>query len=95
MHLDALLTSGALALAGLWALAALALPIVVRGRLLAADVVGATVWAAALGSATQAVAGTLSWQPTMRGLVAGAVVAGGLAVAFAASRGETYGRSAS
>ena len=94
-HLDPLLTSGALALVGLWAVAALALPVVVRGRALAADVVGATVWAAALGSATQAVADTLSWQPTMRGLVAGAVVAGGLAVAFAASRGEAYGRSAS
>jgi hypothetical protein len=94
-HLDPLLTSGALALVGLWALAAVVLPIVVRGRVLAADVVGATAWAAALGSATQAVADTLSWQPTMRGLVAGAVVAGGLAVAFAASRGEAYGRSAS
>jgi len=94
-RLDPLLTSGALALAALWAVAALALPIVVRGRVLAADVVGATAWAAALGSATQAVADTLSWQPTMRGLVAGAVVAGGLAVAFAASRGEAYLRSAS
>jgi eukaryotic-like serine/threonine-protein kinase len=94
-RLDPLLTSGALALAALWAVAALALPVVVRGRLLAADVVGATAWAAALGSATQAVADTLSWQPTMRGLVAGAVVAGGLAVAFAASRGEAYLRSAS
>jgi eukaryotic-like serine/threonine-protein kinase len=94
-RLDPLLTSGALALAALWAVAALTLPIVVRGRLLAADVVGATAWAAALGSATQAVADTLSWQPTMRGLVAGAVVAGGLAVAFAASRGEAYQRSAS
>jgi hypothetical protein len=94
-RLDPLLTSGALALAALWAVAALALPVVVRGRVLAADVVGATAWAAALGSATQAVADTLSWQPTMRGLVAGAVVAGGLAVAFAASRGEAYLRSAS
>jgi hypothetical protein len=94
-HLDPLLTSGALALAALWAVAALALPVLVRGRVLAADVVGATAWAATLGSATQALAGTLSWQPTMRGLVAGAVVAGGLAVAFAASRGEAYGRSAS
>ena len=93
-HLDPLLTSGALALAALWAVAAVVLPVLVRGRVLAADVVGATAWAAALGSATQAVAGTLSWQPTMRGLVAGAVVAGGLAVAFAASRGEAYGRSA-
>jgi hypothetical protein len=94
-HLDPLLTSGALALAALWAGAALALPVLVRGRVLAADVVGATAWAAALGSATQAVADTLSWQPTMRGLVAGAVVAGGLAVVLAASRGETHGRSAS
>jgi eukaryotic-like serine/threonine-protein kinase len=94
-RLDPLLTSGALALVALWAGAAVALPVLVRGRVLAADVVGATAWAAALGSATQAVADTLSWQPTMRGLVAGAVVAGGLAVAFAASRGEAYGRSAS
>jgi hypothetical protein len=94
-HLDPLLTSGALALAALWAGAAVALPLLVRGRVFAADVVGATAWAAALGSATQAVADSLSWQPTMRGLVAGAVVAGGVAVAFAASRGETYGRSAS
>jgi eukaryotic-like serine/threonine-protein kinase len=94
-RLDPLLTSGALTLVALWAGAAVALPVLVRGRVLAADVVGATAWAAALGSATQAVADTLSWQPTMRGLVAGAVVAGGLAVAFAASRGEAYGRSAS
>ena len=33
------------------------------------------------GRRRRRVAGTLSWQPTMRGLVAGAVVAGGLAVA--------------
>ena len=94
-HLDPLLTSGALALAALWAGAAVALPVLVRGRVLAADLVGATAWAATLGSATQAIAGTLSWQPTMRGLVAGAVAAGGLAVVFAASRGEAYVRSAS
>jgi eukaryotic-like serine/threonine-protein kinase len=71
------------------------LPVVVRGRRLAVDLVGASAWAAALGSATQAVAQALSWQPTMRGLVAGAVVAGGLAVATAASRSEAYRRSAS
>jgi hypothetical protein len=94
-HLDPLLTSGALALAALWAGAAVALPVLVRGRVLAADIVGATAWAATLGSATQAVADSLSWQPTMRGLAAGAVVAGGLAVVFAASRGEAYVRSAS
>jgi hypothetical protein len=94
-HLDPLLTSGAPALAVLWAAGAVALPVLVRGRVLAADVVGATAWAAAMGSATQAVAGTLSWQPAMRGLAAGAVVAGGLAIVLVASRGETYGRSAS
>jgi eukaryotic-like serine/threonine-protein kinase len=85
-HLWPLLTGGILALAALWAAAAVLLPIVVRGGVLAADVVGATAWAAGLGSATQAIAGALAWQPTMRGMVAGAVVAGGLALAAAASR---------
>ena len=74
-----IVTNGALLIAALWALAALALPYLVRGRSLALDLVGATIWAAALGSATQAVA------PEMRGLVAGAVVAGGLAVAAQAT----------
>ena len=52
--------------------------------------VGAVVWAAALGSATQALAAATSHgatAPEMRALVAGAVVAGGLAVAARASRG--------
>ena len=80
---------GALLLAGLWALAALVLPVVVRGRVFAVDLVAATAWAAALGSATQAVA------PGLHGLVAGAVAAGGVAVAARASRGEAHSRSAS
>jgi hypothetical protein len=84
-----IVTHGALLVAALWALAALALPYVVRGRVFALDLVGATIWAAALGSATQAVA------PEMRGLVAGAVAAGGLAVAARASRGEARSRSPS
>jgi eukaryotic-like serine/threonine-protein kinase len=71
------------------------LGLLVRGRTLATDVVGATAWAAGLGSATQAVAGALSWQPAMRGVVASAVVAGGLAVVAAASRGDAYQRSGS
>ena len=71
---------GAVLVAALWALAALALPVLVRGRVFAVDLVGATMWAAALGSATQAVA------PGMRGLVAGAVAAGGVAVAARAIR---------
>jgi hypothetical protein len=94
-HLMPLVSSGALALAALWAGAAVLLPVLVRGRAFAADAVGASAWAAGLGSATQAVAAGLSWQPSMRGLVAGAVVAGGLAVALAASRGDAYARSAS
>jgi eukaryotic-like serine/threonine-protein kinase len=94
-HLMPLLTSGVLAVAALWAAAAVLLPLLVRGRALAADVVGATTWAAGLGSATQAVAGALSWQPAMRGVVASAVVAGGLAVVLAASRGDAYRRSGS
>jgi eukaryotic-like serine/threonine-protein kinase len=94
-HITPLVTSGALALAALWAAAAVLLPVLVRGRRLAADLVGASAWAAALGSGTQAVAETLSWQPEMHGLVAGAVVAAGVAVAAAASRSEAYPRSAS
>jgi eukaryotic-like serine/threonine-protein kinase len=84
---------GALLLAALWAVAALVLPVLVRGRVFAIDLVAATAWAAALGSATQAVA------PGMRGLVAGAVAAGGLAVAARAigprPPSEAHSRSAS
>jgi eukaryotic-like serine/threonine-protein kinase len=94
-HLLPLVTTGALVLAALWAAGAVVLPLLVRGRTLAADVVGATTWAAGLGSATQAVAGALSWHPAMRGVVAGAVVAGGLALVAAASRGDAYRRSGS
>jgi eukaryotic-like serine/threonine-protein kinase len=94
-HLLPLVTTGALVLAALWAAGAVVLPLLVRGRTLAADVVGATTWAAGLGSATQAVAEALSWQPAMRGVVASAVVAGGLALVAAASRGDAYRRSGS
>jgi hypothetical protein len=86
------LAGGAFTLAAVWALAAALLPAVVRGRAFAVDLVGATVWAAALGSATQAVAAALVWPdgpPVMRGLVAGAVAAGAVAVAARASRGGT------
>jgi hypothetical protein len=89
----AALAHGALLIAGLWAVAALVLPFLVRGRVFAVDLVAATAWAAAVGSATQALA------PGMRGLVAGAVAAGGLAVAARAIRprrpGDTHSRSAS
>jgi eukaryotic-like serine/threonine-protein kinase len=84
-----LVSHGTLMLVAVWAVAAFVLPLVVRGRVFALDLVGATAWAAGLGSATQAVA------PGMRGLVAGAVAAGGLAVAARASRGEAHSRSPS
>jgi len=61
----------------------------VRGRAFALDLVGATAWAAGLASATQALAEATGGHggAGVRGLVAGAVAAGVLAVAARASRG--------
>ena len=72
------LTSGLIALAALWALAALLLPWLVRGRYAGVDFVAASAWAAGLGSGTAAVS---EWAGVAepRGLVAGAVAAGVLA----------------
>jgi eukaryotic-like serine/threonine-protein kinase len=74
-----LFSSGLILVAAVWALAALVLPWLVRGRYGGADLVAATVWATALGSGTAAVA---EWagagQP--RGVVAGAIAAGVLAL---------------
>ena len=83
--LDAIITSGALALAPLWAAAALVLPWLVRGRSLGFDVVAATTWAAGLAAGTGAVAGAVGLAEP-RGLVAGAVAAGVLAVIAARGR---------
>jgi eukaryotic-like serine/threonine-protein kinase len=74
-----LVSSGALLLAPVWAAAALVLPWLVAGRSLAVDVVLASAWAAALAAATGAVADRAGL-PEPRGLVAGAVLAGALAV---------------
>jgi hypothetical protein len=57
------------------------MPWLVRGRWLALDVVGAAVWASALGATTAAVAQSLG-APAPRGLIAGAVAAGMLAPAL-------------
>ena len=83
------LSGGALLLAALWGAAAAALPLVVRGRAFALDLVGATAWAAGLASATEAVAEATGGDGTagVRGLVAGAVAAGAVAVGARASRG--------
>jgi hypothetical protein len=83
--LETLATSGVLLLAPLWAAAAVVLPWLVRGRSLALDVVGAATWAAALASGTAAVAGWAGLAEP-RGLAAGAVVAGVLALAGARAR---------
>jgi hypothetical protein len=80
-----LLSAGALALAALWGVAALALPVLVRGRSAALDLVGAAAWAATLAAATQAISKALVLDPP-RGLVAGAVCAGVFAVAASATR---------
>jgi eukaryotic-like serine/threonine-protein kinase len=82
-----LLTGGALALAVLWAIAAVLLPVLVRGRSAALDLVGATAWAATLAGATQAFAQALVLDPP-RGLVAGALAAGVVAVAARVLRGR-------
>jgi len=81
-----LLTSGALLYAALWALAALLLPWLVRGRWLAADLVAASIWAAALGASTAAIGESID-APEPRGLVLGAALAGVIAVAVPHLRG--------
>jgi hypothetical protein len=69
-----------LAVGGIWALAALVLPVFVRGRAFALDVVGALAWGAGLAAATQAVA------PDAGTAVMGAALAAVLAVLARASR---------
>jgi hypothetical protein len=73
-------SSGLILIAVVWALAALVLPWLVRGRYAGPDVVGASAWAAALGSGTAAVAEWAGADPA-RGLVPGAIAAGVLALA--------------
>jgi hypothetical protein len=82
-------TSGALLLGVVWAVAALVLPWLVRGRSLASDVVAASAWSA--GTAASAIAlgealGERVGQAAPHGLAPGAVVAAALAVALAQGR---------
>jgi eukaryotic-like serine/threonine-protein kinase len=82
-----LVTAGTLAIAGVWALAALVLPVLVRGRSPAVDLVAAAAWAAGLASATEAIAGAAG-AGAPRGLVAGAIVSALVAVGARAARGR-------
>jgi eukaryotic-like serine/threonine-protein kinase len=69
-----------LGVAGVWALAALVLPLFVRGRAFAIDLLGAAIWGAGLAAGTQALT------PDLGGAVLGATLAGVLAVLVRASR---------
>ena len=82
-----LLAGGALGLVALWALAAVLLPLLVRGHSAALDIVAVTGWATALAAATQALSEALVLDPP-RGLVLGALAAGVVAVAARAVRGR-------
>jgi hypothetical protein len=83
--LDALAEPAIAALAGLWGLAAAVLPLVVRGRNLAIDVVAATAWAAGLAAATPAIAEALQYAE-LEGTVPAAALGGAIAVVGAAFR---------
>jgi hypothetical protein len=83
--LDTVASSGALLLAPVWAVAALVLPWLVAGRALAVDVAGAAAWATALAVGTVAVADGVGLAEP-RGLAAGALLAGAIAVIAAQAR---------
>ena len=85
-----LLSTGLLFGAALWAGGAVLLPLLVRGRNAALDVVAAVAWAAALAAAAPALDAGLAGQSahaTPRGAVVGAVLGAALAVASRALRG--------
>jgi hypothetical protein len=75
--IEPVLTSPALVPAAVFAIFAVALPIVVRGRSLVLDSIGATAWAAGLA----ATLGAMSFLPHPRGGVAGAALGAALVVA--------------
>ena len=84
-----LLTSPVLAVAALWALFAVLLPLLVRGRTLTIDAFAAAAWAAALVAAHRGLENTLAVavdHPLARGVVAGAVLGAVAAAALAAAR---------
>ena len=77
--LGPLLSHGVPLIALVWAAASWVLPLIVRGRRFALDVVAVCAWAAALAAGTAAVVAALPWPgpaPSVRGLVIAAAVAG-------------------
>jgi hypothetical protein len=91
-----LLSTGVLLGAALWALAALLLPWLVRGRHAALDLVAATVWSAALLAAEPLLDHGLplsQGQPLPRDALLATILAGALAVAARALRGPVVARS--
>jgi serine/threonine protein kinase len=85
-----LFSLGVLLGAALWAGAAVLLPLLVRGRNAALDVVAATVWSAALAATAPVLDASVQGhavQADPRGAIVGAVLGGALAVAARALRG--------
>ena len=88
-----LVSGGGLVLAAVWALGAVALPWLVRGRSGPIDIVAATAWSAGVAATAQAAwsaqaqIGAVSAPSGPDGLVGGAVLAGVLAVAARAAAG--------
>lgn len=81
----AVLSAPTVAIAGLWALGAVALPLLVRGRHAALDLLAAIAWAAALALATRAVTQAAGLAEP-RGLLGAAALAALLAVGARAVR---------
>ena len=88
------LRTGAISLAAVWALAAVVLPWMVRGRSLATDLLAAAAWAGALGAASGYVADLALAGGQARGIAAGSALAGVLAVILRLARGPDVHRDA-
>ena len=91
--LSPLVTSAALLPAVAWAVLALLMPVLVRGRSLGLDIAGACVWGVGILAAHDGLGRLLSHDPTPHGLWAGPILAVVAAVAAtgAGLRGSRFG----